>query len=143
MRGGSSGESVPIVLLVQTPSGGGEGGVHWPDHVISTDCADPRYTPFWLSHGILSRNASPFFFFSALRWGKHVFLSKYYLYSFAYILPRPSIFSRIFSNIENIFVTRQVDGGKKSPKYTVASPKPPGNAQNLKISACIDPKPVI
>ena len=46
-------------------------------------------------------------------WPFYTFLAKYYLYSFAYILPRPSTFSRIFSNIENIFITRQVDGGQK------------------------------
>ena len=32
-------------------------------------------------------------------WVWRIILAKYYLYSFAYILPRPSIFSRIFSNI--------------------------------------------
>ena len=36
------------------------------------------------------------------------------IYILLLILPRPSIFSRIFSNIENSFNTRQVGGGQKS-----------------------------
>ena len=56
-------------------------------------------------------------------WPLHVFLSEYYLYSFAYILPGASVFSRIFSNIENIFVTRQVDGGQKSLQMYGCLPK--------------------
>ena len=41
------------------------------------------------------------------------------------------------------FVTRQVDGRKKCSNYTVLSYKPPENAQNSKISACMDPKPTV
>ena len=35
------------------------------------------------------------------------------------------------------------EGGIEQSRRGPESPEPPGNAQNLKISACIDPKPVI
>ena len=41
-------------------------------------------------------------------WPLRAFLCIGYLYSLHHILSGPSIFSRIFSNIENIFATRQV-----------------------------------
>ena len=66
------------------------------------------------------------------------FLAEYYLYSFACILPGPSIFLRMFSNIENTFVTQQVDGGPTlCSKLEGGAPKPPGNVQSLKISGGI------
>ena len=69
-------------------------------------------------------------------WPLHAFLCKGYLYSLHHILSGPSIFSRIFSNIENI-LTRVY---RRRPKV---APKPAQNLQNLKISVGIDPKPTV
>ena len=54
------------------------------------------------------------------------------------------LYSREYSRILRIFLSiGRSKEAKNRAKYTVASPKPPGNAQNFKISACIDPKPVV
>ena len=59
----------------------------------------------------------------------------------AYILPGPSIFSRIFSNIENIFVTQQLDEAKNRYKVQGVAPKPPEKKpQHFKDTYCIDSK---
>ena len=66
----------------------------------------------------------------------HAFLCKGYLYSLHHILSGPSIFSRIFSNIENILTSRR-------STETKSRSKPAQNLQNLKISVGIDPKPTV
>ena len=55
------------------------------------------------------------------RWAGRIILAKYYLYSFAYILAGPSIFSRI-SRISRIFLSlgRSTEAKNRS-KYTVMS----------------------
>ena len=55
-----------------------------------------------------------------------------------HILSGPSIFSRIFSNIENILTSRRSTETKSRSKR-----KPAQNLQNLKISVGIDPKPTV
>ena len=69
-------------------------------------------------------------------WPLHAFLCKGYLYSLHHILSGPSIFSRIFSNIENILTSRR-------STETKSRSKPAQNLQNLKISVGIDPKPTV
>ena len=65
-------------------------------------------------------------------------------YSFAYSLPGPSIFSGIFSNIENIFVTRQVKNATTNTKMlqdqVVENARERSKLTDL---ACIDPKPTV
>ena len=56
--------------------------------------------------------------------------------SLHHILSGPSIFSRIFSNIENILTSRR-------STETKSRSKPAQNLQNLKISVGIDPKPTV
>ena len=73
---------------------------------------------------------------SNARWPLHAFLCKGYLYSLHHILSGPSIFSRIFSNIENILTSRR-------STETKSRSKPAQNLQNLKISVGIDPKPTV
>ena len=72
----------------------------------------------------------------AARIGEYAFLCKGYLYSLHHILSGPSIFSRIFSNIENILTSRR-------STETKSRSKPAQNLQNLKISVGIDPKPTV
>ena len=55
-------------------------------------------------------------------------------------IPRPSIFSRIFANIENIFVTRQVDGGQKSLQIYGCLPKTARDRSKLKDFSLRRPK---
>ena len=73
---------------------------------------------------------------AAFAWPLHAFLCKGYLYSLHHILSGPSIFSRIFSNIENILTSRR-------STETKSRSKPAQNLQNLKISVGIDPKPTV
>ena len=73
---------------------------------------------------------------SSKSWPLHAFLCKGYLYSLHHILSGPSIFSRIFSNIENILTSRR-------STETKSRSKPAQNLQNLKISVGIDPKPTV
>ena len=54
------------------------------------------------------------------------------------------MFSRIFSNIENIFAARQVtEAQNPRSKVPKVAPKPAQNLQNLKSSVGIDPKPTV
>ena len=71
-------------------------------------------------------------------WPLYAFLckAKGYLYSLHHILSGPSIFSRIFSNIENILTSRR-------STETKSRSKPAQNLPNLKISVGIDPKPTV
>ena len=73
---------------------------------------------------------------STALWPLYAFLCKGYLYSLHHILSGPSIFSRIFSNIENILTSRR-------STETKSRSKPAQNLQNLKISVGIDPKPTV
>jgi len=50
----------------------------------------------------------------------------------------------MFSNIENIFATRQVtEAQNPRSKVPKVAPKPAQNLQNLKSSVGIDPKPLL
>ena len=69
-------------------------------------------------------------------WPLRAFLCIGYLHSLHHILSGPSIFSRIFSNIENILTSRR-------STETKSRSKPAQNLQNLKISVGIDPKPTV
>ena len=80
------------------------------------------------AHPVAAVNSRP--------WPLHAFLCKGYLYSLHHILSGPSIFSRIFSNIENILTSRR-------STETKSRSKPAQNLQNLKISVGIDPKPTV
>ena len=54
-------------------------------------------------------------------WPAHVFLAKYYLYSLAYILPRPSIFS--FSRISTSSTTPQTKASRTLGRSCLAYPR--------------------
>ena len=53
------------------------------------------------------------------------------IYVLLLIFPGPSIFSRIFSNVENILTTRWSTEAKNRSKVPKVAPKPAQNLHNL------------
>ena len=67
------------------------------------------------AHPVATVNSRP--------WPLHAFLCKGYLYSLHHILSGPSIFSRIFSNIENILTSRRSTETKSRSQTRSEPPK--------------------